>query len=324
LEQKDLAHSSPEQKNLQGFVKRESPASDDEIVKASQSTSQGTSSSSSSLTSQRNASESSSQGTSSSSSSLTSQRNASESSSQGTSSSSSSLTPQEAQLFSTRLQDLSNESLKALNPIEGIQDQELVSLPEAAKSFRSIIQVDVNIQVALDRAEQILDEGTDQYGLTLDEIACIHLYTQQSKFYKTLNAHLRAEDRSKIFAFFPYLRLMSSAMNKLPKVTEPLWRGVPIDISLNYPEKKKFYWWGFSSTTTDIKLLKSEQFLGPTKGTLFMITCTRGRSIARYSAIPAESEVLLPPGIRFLVKGCIEVGGAHLVTLEESGLVAYS
>jgi len=172
--------------------------------------------------------------------------------------------------------------------------------------------------------KKILEEGKDKYGLTLDEIAAIHLYTQESQFYKILNTYLRESDRNKIKSFFLYLRLMLSAMNKLPKITENLWRGVPQDISKDYPDNKKFYWWGFSSTTTDHKLLKSEQFLGPSKGTLFMIKCSRGVSIAKYSAIPAESEVLISPGIRFVVKACIQVGGAHLITLEESGLAAFS
>jgi len=215
--------------------------------------------------------------------------------------------------------------LEPLNPISGVGDQQLVTLVEAAKRFCSLVSVDSNVQVALDYAEyRLKKKGQDPNGLSVDEMAAIHLYTQESKFYSILNATLRSVDRDRVKPFFPYLRLMQSAMSKLPKVTRPIWRGVKENISESYPRGTKFYWWGFSSASTDLELLKSEQFLGPTSGTLFNIQSKHGVSIANYSAIPSESEVLLPPGIRFIVNGAISVGGAFLIEVEESGIQAYS
>jgi hypothetical protein len=45
--------------------------------------------------------------------------------------------------------------------------------------------------------------GSDPHGLTQDEAAAIHVYTQESPFYRVLNEHLRGTDRSKIEPYKP-------------------------------------------------------------------------------------------------------------------------
>ncbi len=62
--------------------------------------------------------------------------------------------------------------------------------------------------------------------LTADEIGAINLYTQETSLYKVLNAHLRAVDRSALKPYMLYLRLLVSALRKLPFVTTTLFRGV--------------------------------------------------------------------------------------------------
>jgi hypothetical protein len=57
----------------------------------------------------------------------------------------------------------------------------------------------------------------------------------------------------------------------------------------------------FSSSTCDIAVMQSEQFLGKTaKRTLFSIELTSGRAriITKLSLVPSEAEVLLPPNSR--------------------------
>lgn len=55
-------------------------------------------------------------------------------------------------------------------------------------------------------------------GLTPDMAAAIHAYTQESKFYKKLNALLRSRAREELKPFFPYMKLFLSAMHRLPPV----------------------------------------------------------------------------------------------------------
>ncbi len=44
----------------------------------------------------------------------------------------------------------------------------------------------------------------DPHGLTVHEAASIHVYTQDTRFYRVLNEHLRGTDRSKIEPYKPY------------------------------------------------------------------------------------------------------------------------
>ena len=52
-------------------------------------------------------------------------------------------------------------------------------------------------------------------GLTLDMVAAIHVYTQESPFYKKLNEMLRKRGREELKPYFPYLKLFLSAVKRL-------------------------------------------------------------------------------------------------------------
>jgi hypothetical protein len=45
--------------------------------------------------------------------------------------------------------------------------------------------------------------GADPYGLNEHEAASIHVYTQETRFYHTLNENLRGTDRSKVEPYKP-------------------------------------------------------------------------------------------------------------------------
>jgi hypothetical protein len=52
-------------------------------------------------------------------------------------------------------------------------------------------------------------------------------YSMESDFYKRLNTELRDRNRAVLVAsYFPALRLLLSAINKLPKVKTTVYRGV--------------------------------------------------------------------------------------------------
>ena len=45
--------------------------------------------------------------------------------------------------------------------------------------------------------------------MTEDEAASVHVYTQETHFFRTLNAHFRGTDRSKVEPYKPYAPLPS-------------------------------------------------------------------------------------------------------------------
>ncbi|CAF4334080.1 unnamed protein product, partial [Rotaria sordida] len=78
-------------------------------------------------------------------------------------------------------------------------------------------------------------------------------------------------------------------------------------------------WWGFSSCTTAVNVLNSNQFLGA-KGdrTMFTLQCLSAKDIRKHSYYPAEDEVLLMAATQFKVIGCLNQGDLHIIQLEET------
>jgi len=143
-------------------------------------------------------------------------------------------------------------------------------------------------------------------GLTIDEMAAIQLYTQQSCLYPNLNAALRDHAQpEKLHPFLPYLRLLLNGLHKLPLVNMRVYRGVKLDLHERYQQLKDevFTWWAFSSTTRHKE--NAEQFAGSKDsdghGTLFIIDAI-GVDIAEFSAFPDEGELMLLPGTSIKMK----------------------
>ncbi|CAF3724295.1 unnamed protein product [Rotaria sordida] len=86
-----------------------------------------------------------------------------------------------------------------------------------------------------------------------------------------------------------------------------------------YPEGKTFVWWGFSSCTSNVRVLQNEQVLGTTgPRTFFTIECNSGKDIRKYSCFKAEDEILLPAARQFKVEACLSQGnGFYLIQLKE-------
>lgn len=123
-----------------------------------------------------------------------------------------------------------------------------------------------------------------------------------------LNMHLRTPDRTKLKPWFLYLKLILTGLSRLPSIQRAIYRGVKLDLSAKYPENKEFFWWGFSSCTTSMNVLKSNQFLGKTgTRTLFHIDCTHGKDIRQHSYYGQEEEILLLPATYFKVSSCFEM-----------------
>jgi len=138
-----------------------------------------------------------------------------------------------------------------------------------------------------------------------DEAAAIMLYTQETCLYHLLNEALRGHDAADLAPFLPFLKLLLTALHRLPLVQTQVFRGVKLDLSSIYNQVvgRVFTWWSFSSTTRNRAVLtRNPLFLGSSgPRTLFCIHAV-GVDIARFSSTPSEAEVLLLPGTRLRIE----------------------
>ncbi|CAF3543774.1 unnamed protein product [Rotaria sp. Silwood1] len=219
----------------------------------------------------------------------------------------------------SRFFDIGQEPTKALLPIEGYELTELTSLEKAVDPLSSIVE-DLPRRVWLCK----LNCRHPADGLTSDESASIQLYTlewspSEKSLYYILNSALRDKNRDKLKPWFSYLKLFLTGLYKLPSVKATIWRGIKCDISQQFEKDATFVWWGLSSCTESIDILKSPQFLGTTGArTLISIECINGKMIKRHSAYDNENEILLMPASCFQVCGKINSGhGLNIIHVKE-------
>ncbi|MEV4808980.1 ADP-ribosyltransferase domain-containing protein [Micromonospora avicenniae] len=226
-------------------------------------------------------------------------------------------------LYLDRLASVKDEGL-VLPAITGVFDTPLMGFPEAVAPVAKLLPgLDWQVTQSYQFGEGRADEAAD--GLSADEVAALHLYTCESAFYRQINAALRDPDRSRVVPYLPYLRLLFSAVSRLPVRREPLWRGVSLDLRAQYPLGRTVTWWGVSSCTA--KLGVAQAFLGDRgKRTLFEVTPARAVGIRRFSAFTGEEEFILAPGTQLTVTEVkAERGGlctVRLTELPEQRLVA--
>ncbi|MEU7279054.1 ADP-ribosyltransferase domain-containing protein [Streptomyces sp. NPDC045431] len=227
------------------------------------------------------------------------------------------------QLYLDRLSSVKDEGL-VLPAITGVFDTPLMDFRDAvAPVARLLSGLDRHVRLSHEFGKRRADEAPD--GLSADAIAALYLYTCESAFYREINAILRAPDRSRLVPYLPYLRLLFSAVSGLPARTEPLWRGVALDLRAQYPLGRTVTWWGVSSCTSELGVARS--FLGSRgKRTLFEVQPVRAVGIRSFSAFTGEEEYILAPGTQLKVTDVkTERGGlctVRLTELEEQPLVS--
>lgn len=220
-----------------------------------------------------------------------------------------------------RISDIANETQQLLTPISGYNELPLVSLEEAVEPLVSILPTIHNyVSDAKRRCQSQLQPGN---VLTLDQSASIMLYTmswipRDQCLYVALNRTLRTEERENLKPWFLYLKLILTAISRLPLSTEKLiYRGIKQDLSELYQQDVKFVWWGFSSCTSSLQVLQNH-FLGSTgPRTLFHIECNGGKDISSYSRYNSEKEIIILPGRQFQVKSCLQQPDLHIIHLKE-------
>jgi uracil DNA glycosylase len=223
-----------------------------------------------------------------------------------------------------RLESVKDEGQAELAPISGVFDGPLLSFADAMGPVGAVLSgLAGYVKHAAEYGRK--KAGTSGVGaLTADEVAAVHLYTCESAFYRQMNATLRSPDRTRITPYFGYLRLLFSALGKMSGRTDPLWRGVRLDLRGQYPAGKTVTWWGVSSCTSKVEVAKAFMGWGGRR-TLFEITPTHAVGIRHLSAFTGEEEFLLPPGTQLRVTGVTsEKGGLSTVKLQqvaEAGMV---
>lgn len=217
---------------------------------------------------------------------------------------------------STRFLDANEEPNQTLLPIKGYAKEPLLPLEEALQPLRQTLDdLDTMIDIAKRNSKKPAND------LTSNESAAIHIYTMQwndqhESLYTMLNRTLRSERREHLMPWFRYLKLVLTALYKLPSLKTTVWRGVPGDLTDQYDDDQ--IWWGFSSCTETVEVM--EQFVGKSGvRTLFNIECIHGKAIRAHSFYEKESEILLLPGTYFRVVGKWKPSkDLHIVHLRET------
>ena len=221
-----------------------------------------------------------------------------------------------------RVSDIGNVTEKRLLPIDGYQSVPLVGLMEAMQPIKEkslFDRLNTKVFIAMENSKCPAD------NLTVDESAAIHLYTmdwlpEDTCLYFILNRTLRAENRRQLITWFPYMKLILTALWKIPSSPRTVWRGIKADISGQYQQGQTYTWWNFSSCADSLNVIESEQFIGKTGiRTLFSIKCESGKSIRSHSHYKGEEETLLLPGFHFEVVGKANPAeGLHIIDIRET------
>jgi hypothetical protein len=152
-------------------------------------------------------------------------------------------------------------------------------------------------------------------GLTKMEAVAINIYTQQSPIYRELNQALRAADRTALKPWFCFLRILLTALHKLPSCPGVYYRGVTADIDSQFSKGKEVVWWEFASSTGSVEALT--EFLK--SGVLFSLKVCHAVNISRFSTFPKEDERLILAGTPLRVTSFLRLPGgkATMIQMEE-------
>ena len=217
--------------------------------------------------------------------------------------------------------DTINDIQSNLGAIAEYADEPLLPLVKACAPLSNIVQ---NLSFYVELA---LNETTEQPsdGLTIDESAAVRLYSiewqgKQKSLYSMLNYTLKSDPRENLRPYFKYLKLLLTALAKLPCVPPlTIWRGVTKDLSAEFPPGTSVIWWGFSSCTTSLTVLENSMYLGNTgKRTLFSVEAINGRSVRAHSYFVTEDEILLLPGTQMVVQSQLSpASDLHIIHLKQ-------
>lgn len=171
----------------------------------------------------------------------------------------------------------------------------VLTLESAVENLSELVP---NIQDYVIMAKRKYDRNS--VLLTCDEQAAICLYTMQTtSSFCTFNAALRADNRQALRPWLRYIKLLMTAIGKLPSIQATVWRGINCDATPDFLDNDTFTWWGITSCSRGLEIV--QRFVGDS-GTLFNIETIDGKDISMFSANEDEKEIVLMPATRLRVK----------------------
>ena len=207
---------------------------------------------------------------------------------------------------------------EAVHGNSGINGYLKCALVPLRVSLRSLLKEMGNLTDAIDSARRCCRQEGNH--LDEDQASAIYLYTMEipsENVYSAINHHLRTNNLVAATPWFPYIKLLHTALTNLPSYNGSVWRGVRGDVAKNYRKDSIICWWSFTSCTKSITAIKG--FLPTTgKGTIFMIESRNGKAISEFSEHPDENEIILLPEINLkVVDEALNLGGMKVIHLQE-------
>ena len=213
--------------------------------------------------------------------------------------------------YSNRFVNGSIQELQQVNRnlILECNDIPLMSLEE---SVVTIVHHCPNVIAHAKKAKESCRQNTI---LTINESASIYLYTMNSPFYPALNQALRSENPQALRPWLAYLKLLITALKKLPSLVTTVWRGVAGDIGSDFDKNSIHTWWSINSCSSEVNVAA---MFAEEKRTFFCINTIYGKDITKFSANQDEDEVVLMPGTCLRVQSTSSgINGLYLVHLNE-------
>ena len=186
--------------------------------------------------------------------------------------------------------------------LENCLQTPLVSLEEAVRSLTSTVPlIDSYVRLAKSRCDNPAD------GLTCDQSASIMLCTMRWQpndqcLSVVLNETLRSENPKHLQVWFPFLKLLFTALAQLPTMQSRIYRGIRTKVSKDYSVNKLIIWRDFALCTNSLESLKSEINSHQTASrTIFTIHNFTGKDISKHAFYPSMNLILILPGTHFQV-----------------------
>jgi predicted DNA-binding WGR domain protein len=206
-----------------------------------------------------------------------------------------------------------------LTPIDGVMKLPVPkTLGDAAKSVCK--PSDIKSCDTKGRALHKKKAGSPEKPIGSEMYGSILLYTSNA-IYRELNKALRDEKRELVLKYYPYLRLLFEACDRLPQRKKTLWRGVGVDLFPQYKVGTFIIWWGVSSCTSDESVARNFMAGCGDGATLLTVETETATDISELSFFANEAESILLPGTKLEVLSAQRKGGKSEIKLREVGRV---
>jgi hypothetical protein len=191
-------------------------------------------------------------------------------------------------------------------PIEGDDTTPVVFLERAVDPLVHLLP---NIQEKVKQAKLNCENPLD--GLSCDESASIYLYSMRWEPHDqclclVLNSALHGNNQETLKPWNRYLRLLFTALDRLPSTSITFYQEMEQDFVENYSKGNVFVCWEFTSCSLSIAFSQSKQSSDQMrKRTMFEMQCYSAKYIEGHSSLKSQNEIILPP-TQFQFKGYLD------------------